>query len=137
MVQAPRSGNNQGSSSDEEQLLSLSDVKQKQLSSVPNQLESITNEEFYENFNLYLKETLKPREIAVIKLRFGMTPEGECTLSTVGERLGLSGERIRQIEAKALRKLRHPKNMLSGGGSFYLRECLYDLGKIRERNGKL
>ena len=52
--------------------------------------------------------TLTPREEQVIKMRFGMGDGGEHTLEEVGRNFSLTRERIRQIEAKALRKLRHP-----------------------------
>ena len=53
--------------------------------------------------------TLTPREEKVIKMRFGLGPNGsEHTLEEVGQHFAVTRERIRQIEAKALRKLRHP-----------------------------
>ncbi len=65
--------------------------------------------------NLNLKEqiaamlkTLTPREEAIIRLRFGLDDDSECTLEQVGEVFAVTRERIRQIEAKVLRKLRHP-----------------------------
>ncbi|MGH9804524.1 MAG: RNA polymerase sigma factor RpoD, partial [Candidatus Acidiferrales bacterium] len=65
--------------------------------------------------NLNLKEqtesvlkTLTPREEKVIKMRFGLDDGSEHTLEEVGQSFAVTRERIRQIEAKALRKLRHP-----------------------------
>ncbi len=65
--------------------------------------------------NLNLKEqteallkTLTPREEKVIKMRFGLGDGSEHTLEEVGQNFAVTRERIRQIEAKALRKLRHP-----------------------------
>jgi len=55
-----------------------------------------------------LLRTLTPREEKVIKLRFGLEDGSEHTLEEVGESFDVTRERIRQIEAKALRKLRHP-----------------------------
>jgi RNA polymerase primary sigma factor len=52
--------------------------------------------------------TLTPREEQVIKMRFGMGDGSEHTLEEVGQNFSVTRERIRQIEAKALRKLRHP-----------------------------
>ena len=52
--------------------------------------------------------TLTPREKKVIQLRFGLEDGRQRTLEEVGEEFGVTRERIRQIEAKALRKLRHP-----------------------------
>ena len=66
-------------------------------------LKTITNEDI----DSVLK-TLTPREEAVIRLRFGLE-DGRChTLEQVGLQFNVTRERIRQIEAKALRKLRHP-----------------------------
>jgi len=65
--------------------------------------------------NVNLKEqtagvlkTLTPREEKVIKMRFGLEDGSERTLEEVGQSFAVTRERIRQIEAKALRKLRHP-----------------------------
>ena len=65
--------------------------------------------------NLNLKEqtdqvlkTLTPREEKVIKMRFGVGDGSEHTLEEVGQNFAVTRERIRQIESKALRKLRHP-----------------------------
>jgi RNA polymerase primary sigma factor len=65
--------------------------------------------------NINLKEqtdnvlkTLTPREERVIKMRFGVGEGSEHTLEEVGQSFAVTRERIRQIEAKALRKLRHP-----------------------------
>ncbi len=55
-------------------------------------------------------ESLTPRERRVIELRFGLDNEYSRTLAEVGTELGLSKERIRQIEKEALAKLRHPSN---------------------------
>ena len=55
-----------------------------------------------------LLKTLTPREERIIKMRFGMEDGSEHTLEEVGNTFADTRERIRQIEAKALRKLRHP-----------------------------
>jgi RNA polymerase primary sigma factor len=52
--------------------------------------------------------TLSSKEKEILRLRFGIGEEGEHTLEEVGKRFAVTRERIRQIEAKALRKLRHP-----------------------------
>jgi RNA polymerase primary sigma factor len=53
---------------------------------------------------------LTPREVRVLRLRFGLYGDRDYTLREVGEKLGVTRERIRQIERKALRKLRHPRH---------------------------
>jgi RNA polymerase primary sigma factor len=53
-------------------------------------------------------ETLSPREARILRLRFGLENGKSYTLEEVGEKFGLTRERIRQIEGKALRRLRHP-----------------------------
>jgi RNA polymerase primary sigma factor len=53
--------------------------------------------------------TLTPREARVLRLRFGLDTGTPFTLEEVGEKFGLTRERIRQIENKALRRLRHPR----------------------------
>ena len=55
-----------------------------------------------------LLSNLSPRETLVIKHRFGLMNSKECTLAEIGQQLGLSRERVRQIEEEALEKLRHP-----------------------------
>jgi RNA polymerase primary sigma factor len=52
--------------------------------------------------------TLTPREAKVLNLRYGLRDGREHTLKEIGEKYGLTRERIRQIEKEALRKLRHP-----------------------------
>ena len=53
-------------------------------------------------------KTLTPREEKVLRLRFGLEDGRPRTLEEVGKEFNVTRERIRQIEAKALRKLRHP-----------------------------
>jgi RNA polymerase primary sigma factor len=80
--------------------------------------------------NVNLKErtahvlrTLSPREEKIIRMRFGMDDGSEHTLEEVGQSFDVTRERIRQIEAKALRKLRHPSR------SEKLRSLLDDVEK--------
>jgi RNA polymerase primary sigma factor len=54
--------------------------------------------------------TLTPREEKVLRLRFGIDEKGDHTLEEVGQMFDVTRERVRQIEAKALRKLRHPRH---------------------------
>ena len=67
-------------------------------------------------------KTLTPREEKVIKMRFGLDDGSEHTLEEVGQSFAVTRERIRQIEAKALRKLRHPSR--SKKLKFFLEEKL-------------
>jgi RNA polymerase primary sigma factor len=86
--------------------------------------------------NINLKEitrqalnTLTPREERVIIMRFGLEDGTERTLEEVGQNFGVTRERIRQIEAKALRKLRHP------GRSRRLRAFVAEVQTDRENAG--
>lgn len=63
-------------------------------------------------------DTLSDREANIIRLRFGIGGKKAMTLEEVGKEYGLTRERIRQIEAKALRKLRHPSR------ANILKECM-------------
>ncbi|GMR18921.1 MAG: RNA polymerase sigma factor RpoD [Patescibacteria group bacterium] len=67
-----------------------------------------TSKELLKQQLLGVLETLSPREQKVIELRFGLRDGKPRTLEAVGKEFGVTRERIRQIEAKAIRKLRHP-----------------------------
>ncbi len=71
----------------------------------------------------HVLRTLSPREEKIIKMRFGLEDGSEHTLEEVGQSFDVTRERIRQIEAKALRKLRHPSR------SGKLRSLLDDVHK--------
>jgi RNA polymerase primary sigma factor len=75
--------------------------------SSPSPTESVIQASLKEQIRQVLK-TLTPREEMVLKLRFGLEDGNEHTLEEVGQMFNVTRERIRQIEAKALRKLRHP-----------------------------
>ena len=74
---------------------------------VVSPVESIIGLSLREQTNKVLN-TLTPREEKVLRLRFGLSDGCEHTLEEVGQNFAVTRERIRQIEAKALRKLRHP-----------------------------
>ena len=79
---------------------------------VPAETESV--EEICERQDLHLHlelvlDTLTPREKEVLKLRSGLVDDDPWTLEKIGRKFGLTRERVRQIEFKALKKLRHPK----------------------------
>ena len=75
--------------------------------SIKSPTETATENMLREQLNAIL-ETLTPREQKVIKLRYGLEDSHTRTLEEVGKEFNVTRERIRQIEAKALRKLRHP-----------------------------
>ncbi|HDQ72122.1 MAG TPA: sigma-70 family RNA polymerase sigma factor [Chloroflexi bacterium] len=54
--------------------------------------------------------SLTPREVRVLRMRFGLGGDTDHTLKEVGDKLGVTRERVRQIERQALRKLRHPRH---------------------------
>jgi RNA polymerase primary sigma factor len=69
--------------------------------------------------------TLKPKEAQILRLRFGIGVPDSLTLDEIGQRYEVTRERIRQIEAKALRKLRHPSRAdalanVGFGGPFFI-----------------
>jgi RNA polymerase primary sigma factor len=76
-------------------------------SSGPEPVETISAEDLKTQLQDIL-ETLSPREREVLTLRFGLEDGRPRTLEEVGQSFGVTRERIRQIESKALRKLRHP-----------------------------
>ena len=73
----------------------------------PAPAEAASYELLREQLNEVL-HTLTPREEQVLRLRFGLEDGRQRTLEEVGQQFNITRERIRQIEAKALRKLRHP-----------------------------
>ena len=70
-------------------------------------IEAVINTDLEERTRGVLK-TLTPREEKVLRMRFGIGEKSDHTLEEVGQDFEVTRERIRQIEAKALRKLRHP-----------------------------
>jgi RNA polymerase primary sigma factor len=103
-----------------------------QVSRIPISLESPVGEEDDSEFGMFVEDietpspsqtaldnmlrerveevlsTLSPREARILRLRFGLENGHPYTLEEVGQKFGLTRERIRQIEGKALRRLRHP-----------------------------
>jgi RNA polymerase primary sigma factor len=70
-------------------------------------VESVISTNLREQTSMVLN-TLSPREELVLRMRFGVGEGSEHTLEEVGRSFNVTRERIRQIESKALRKLRHP-----------------------------
>jgi len=75
--------------------------------SAPSPIETASQQLLKDNIREVL-ETLTPREASVLIYRFGLEGGRPMTLEEVGKKFGVTRERIRQIEAKALRKLKHP-----------------------------
>ncbi len=74
----------------------------------PNPSDSATSKLLKEKIEELLN-TLTPREARILRLRFGLQNGHSYTLEEVGKKFGLTRERIRQIEGRALRRLRHPR----------------------------
>jgi RNA polymerase primary sigma factor len=77
--------------------------------SIPGPIDTASRELLREQMRDLL-DSLSPRERGVLELRFGLRDGQSRTLEEVGKLFGVTRERVRQIEAKALRKLRHPKS---------------------------
>ena len=89
----------------ENETLLLSDVVEDTRDAGPVQIttEKLLRDQLYDSL-----ETLNEREATIVKLRFGLNDGETMTLEQIGEKFGVTRERIRQIESKALKKLRHP-----------------------------
>ena len=89
----------------ENETLLLSDVVEDNRDGGPVQIttDKLLRDQLYDSL-----ETLNEREATIVKLRFGLNDGETMTLEQIGERFGVTRERIRQIESKALKKLRHP-----------------------------
>jgi RNA polymerase primary sigma factor len=74
----------------------------------PTPIQTAYNKMLRERIEAVL-DTLPPREARILRLRFGLDNGHTYTLEEVGQKFGLTRERIRQIESKALRRLRHPR----------------------------
>jgi RNA polymerase primary sigma factor len=75
---------------------------------LPSPLQAVSQHLLREELDSLLQEILKPREAEVIRWRYGLVDGEAHRLQEIADRMGVTRERIRQIESKALRKLRHP-----------------------------
>jgi RNA polymerase primary sigma factor len=75
---------------------------------IPSPLQAVSQHLLREELDSLLQEILKPREAEVIRWRYGLVDGEAHRLQEIADRMGVTRERIRQIESKALRKLRHP-----------------------------
>ena len=73
----------------------------------PPMEEIVAHGQLREKVQDIVKAMLKPRERAVLRLRFGLDGRRSCTLDQIAKEFGVTRERVRQIEARALRRLRH------------------------------
>jgi RNA polymerase sigma factor (sigma-70 family) len=89
-------------------LESLDAVHEPALLLPPPDEDAVSRSELSNRLMLLLAD-LRRTERTVIRLRFGLDDGRQYTLGEIGQKFGVSLERIRQIEAKAMRKLRHPK----------------------------
>jgi RNA polymerase primary sigma factor len=79
----------------------------------PSPEEKLTLHLFQDNVRKVLDESLRPRETRILKLRYGFSGRKPMTLQEVGNLEGITRERVRQLEAQALRKLREPATLLT------------------------
>ena len=91
---------------DEENITKLSDLIQDDTSHEP--FENVFNMTLQDTIQEVL-ESLTKREMRIIKLRYGLDGHNPCTLEQTGKLLGITRERVRQIQEKAISKLRHLK----------------------------
>jgi RNA polymerase primary sigma factor len=90
------------------------DAEENQLADFIHDTESATPEEeaglqlLKDDLQTTLEEVLTPREKIILQMRFGLGDGHQYPLEKVGQEMGLTRERVRQIEAQALRKLRSP-----------------------------
>lgn len=79
-------------------------------SSIINPLQYTENQIYKEKIDLLLS-TLTPREEKIIRMRYGLIDNIQKTLEEIGKEFGITRERVRQIEIKAIRRLRHPSRI--------------------------
>lgn len=96
----------------------LSDDSDNELLRAPEEL--AINKAVAEEINSLLIETLTEKECSVVKMRLGLDGEEEQTLEKIGQKFGVTRERIRQIESKAMKKIKNHMNFLLATKGDYL-----------------
>ena len=107
MIQVARRPISLETPTDEEEDSILSDFIQDEESPAPTEI--VTNSLLREQLRDVL-HTLPPREVRILQLRYGLHDGQSYTLEEVGRKMGVTRERVRQIEAQALSRLRHPSH---------------------------
>jgi RNA polymerase primary sigma factor len=107
MIQVARRPISLETPTDEEEDSILSDFIQDEESPAPTEV--VTNSLLREQLRDVL-HTLPPREVRILQLRYGLHDGQSYTLEEVGRKMGVTRERVRQIEAQALSRLRHPSH---------------------------
>ncbi len=107
MIQVARRPISLETPTDEEEDSILSDFIQDEESPAPTEV--VTNSLLREQLRDVL-HTLPPREVRILQLRYGLHDGQSYTLEEVGQKMGVTRERVRQIEAQALSRLRHPSH---------------------------
>jgi RNA polymerase primary sigma factor len=105
MIQVARRPLSLETPTDEEEDSVLGDFIQDEESPAPT--EAVTQNLLHEHLQEVLN-TLPPREVRILQLRYGLLDGQSYTLEEVGRKMGVTRERVRQIEAQALSRLRHP-----------------------------
>ncbi|MBN2555343.1 MAG: RNA polymerase sigma factor [Anaerolineales bacterium] len=105
MIQVSRRPLSLETPTDEEEDSVLGDFIQDEESPAP--VETVTNHLLKEHLREVL-DALPPREVRILQLRYGLLDGQSYTLEEVGRKMGVTRERVRQIEAQALSRLRHP-----------------------------
>jgi RNA polymerase primary sigma factor len=105
MIQVARRPLSLETPTDEEEDSVLGDFIQDEESPAPT--ETVTQSLLREHLQEVLN-TLPPREVRILQLRYGLLDGQSYTLEEVGRKMGVTRERVRQIEAQALSRLRHP-----------------------------
>ena len=95
------------------QFVGLHSVNRDVLALPPSQYDTMRKSEIRSEILTAISTQLTPREEKIITMRFGLDGQPEYALEDIGNLFGIGRERVRQIEARALKKLRHPRRRFS------------------------